>query len=334
VMLKRVSLFILISVSCLAAAGFFYFFTRDDGVSDAEYRDAFRRNYKIFTPPLPDQVSFAGKDVPLEIFYVSEALDRELLVNTYWHNRTVLMFKKAHRWFPVIEPILAKHGIPDDFKYLAVIESGLSNAVSPSGAAGFWQFLKGTAKDYGLEVDKTVDERYHVAKSTEAACKYLNDSYEKFQDWALVAAAYNGGNRRISEELEEQKADSYYELLLSEETSRYVYRIIALKTIFENPTHYGFFLREKDFYPEIPVRSVKVEKDIKSLPDFAASNGISYKTLKYFNPWLRDRKLKVKRGRSYEITLPEAEYRDYSGLKEDIPDDGFVYGDTLKFNDL
>lgn len=333
-MLKRVSLFVLISAIGLAAAGFFYFFTADKGVSDAEYRKAFRRNYKIFTPPVPEQVTFAGVPVPMEIFYVSEALDRELLVNTYWHNQTMLMFKRAHRWFPLIEPILARHGIPEDFKYLAVIESGLSNAVSPSGATGFWQFLKGTAKDYGLEVDKTVDERYHVEKSTEAACEYLKDSYEKFNDWALVAAAYNGGNRRISEELEEQKADSYYELLLSEETSRYVYRIIALKTIFENPTYYGFFLREKDFYPVIPVRSVIVENDIKSLPDFAAANGISYKTLKYFNPWLRDRKLKVKRGRTYKITLPQAGYRDYHSLKEEMHDDGMVYGDTLKFNEL
>jgi hypothetical protein len=333
-MLKRSLLFVVILLLCLSAAGLFYFFTTDKGVSDTKYRDAFRRNYKIFAVQVPAEFDFAGEAVPLSMFYVHESLDRELLVNTYWHNRTVLMFKRAHRWFPVIEPVLAEHGIPDDFKYLTVIESGLVNAVSPSGAVGFWQFLKGTAKDYGLEVDKDVDERYHVQKSTEAACRYFMDSYKKFGDWTLVAAAYNAGNRRIAEALDEQKADSYYDLLLSDETSRYVFRILALKIIFESPTDYGFFLREKDFYPYVPTRKVKVDKDIKDLVAFAKDQGISYRVLKMFNPWLRDTRLKVKRGKTYSISIPEGEYADYEKLLDRLDDDPLVFGDTLNFEEL
>jgi hypothetical protein len=333
-MLKRTLLFVLILVLCLSAAGLFYFFTTDEGISDQQYRDAFRRNYKIFAVEVPTDVDFAGETVPMNMFYVYESLDRELLVNTYWHNKTVLMFKRAHRWFPLIEPILEENGIPDDFKYLAVIESGLMNAVSPSGAVGFWQFLKGTAKDYGLEVTKTVDERYHVEKSTEAACKYFLESYEKFQNWTLVAAAYNAGKRRIKEALEDQQADSYYDLLLNDETSRYVFRIIALKVIFEKPTDYGMFMREKDFYPPVPVRTVNVDKDVKDLVVFAKEHGISYKVLKMFNPWLRDAKLHVKRGKRYTIAIPERAYKDYESLLEQLDDAPVVYGDTLNFEEL
>lgn len=333
-MVKRAVVFVLIALASLSAGILFYFFSLDNGVSDKQYREAFRRNYKIFAPAVPDNIDFAGETVPLNIFYVREALDREILVNTYWHNKTVLLFKRAHRWFPVIEPILKENGIPDDFKYLAVIESDLSNAVSPSGAAGFWQFLKGTAKDFKLEVNKEVDERYHVEKSTEAACRYLNASYEKFGSWALVAAAYNGGNRRISEALQDQKVDSYYDLLLSEETSRYVFRILALKTIMESPTAFGFFLREKDFYPTIPVKNIKVTESISNMADFAAGHNINYRVLKIFNPWLRSTSLKIKKGKSYIISIPDKEYKEYESLLEELKDDTIVFGDTLMFNEL
>lgn len=333
-MLKRIFIFLLISIAGLSAAGLFYFFTQDDGVSDKLYREAFRRNYKIFAVEVPDEIAFAAEPVPLHIFYVREALDRELLVNTYWHNKTVLLYKRAYRWFPVIEPILEEHGIPEDFKYLAVIESGLTNAVSPSGAAGFWQFLKGTAKDYKLEVDKDVDERFHLEKSTAAACRYFRDSYQKFGSWTLVAAAYNGGNRRIREALAEQQAESYYDLLLSEETSRYVFRILALKTIFESPTDYGFFMREKDFYPPIPVKTVSVDNDIKDMVAFAGKHKISYKVLKMFNPWLRATSLKVGKGKSYLVIIPESSYKDYNDLIEDMSEDPIVFRDTLNFDEL
>ncbi len=206
--------------------------------------------------------------------------------------------------------------------------------MSPSGAVGFWQFLKGTARDYDLEVDKDVDERYHVQKSTEAACRYFRDSYKKFGNWTLVAAAYNAGNRRISEAKDEQKSNSYYDLLLSEETSRYVFRILAIKTIFENPTHYGMFLREKDFYPPIPVKTIAVDKDIKDLLAFAKEHDISYKVLKIFNPWLRDKNLKVKGGKTYLISIPGKEYLDYDALTNDLDDDPVIFGDTLNFEEL
>lgn len=333
-MLRRTLIFVLVLAAGLAAAGLFYFFSGDPGISDRQYRDAFRRNYKIFAVSVPGQMDFAGSPVPLNVFHVRESLDRELMVNTYWHNRTILMFKRAHRWFPVIEPILAEYGIPDDFKYLAVIESGLENTVSPSGATGFWQFLEGTAKDHGLEVGKQVDERYHVEKSTAAACRYLRESYARFGDWALVAAAYNAGNRRIREAMAEQQESSYYELLLNEETSRYLYRILATKLLFENPTAYGLFLREKDFYPQIPVRTVTVDSDIPDLVAYAKNQGISYKVLKLFNPWLRDKSLKVRKGRTYLLSIPLEEYRDYEALMNELNDETMVFGDTLEFEEL
>jgi hypothetical protein len=333
-MLKRSLIFVLVMVLGMLTAGLFFFFTGEKEVSDMQYRDAFRRNYKIFAVQVPEKIAFAGEEVPMNVFYVHESLDRELLVNTYWHNKTVLMFKRANRWFPVIEPVLAQNGIPDDFKFLAVIESGLTNAVSPSGATGFWQFLEGTAKDYGLEVNRHVDERYHVEKSTEAACRYFHEAYRRFGSWTLVAAAYNAGKRRISEALEEQKAESYYDLLLNDETSRYVFRILAMKTIMENPTHYGMFLREKDFYPEVPVRTVKVSNDVKDLVAFARDHGISYKVLKMFNPWLRQDRLRVSRGKEYSISIPGSEYRDYRELIEDLDHQPVVFGDTLVFDEL
>ncbi len=178
---------------------------------------------------LPDELYFADLRIPIELFYTSESLERELIVNTYWHSSTLLLLKRANRWFPVIEPILAAHQIPDDFKYLAMIESSLTNARSPAGAVGFWQFLEGTAKDYGLEINKDVDERYHLEIATAAACRYLLKSYERYNDWALVAAAYNAGNRRINSFMEDQMADSYFDLLMAEETERYLFSDFGCK---------------------------------------------------------------------------------------------------------
>lgn len=264
--------------------------------------------YKIVSVPVPDTLFFAGEEMPLDIFYVREALDRELSVNTYWHSSTLLLIKRSYRWFPMFDSILEARGIPIDFKYLAVIESGLSNAVSPSNAVGFWQFLKGTAKEKGLVVDKEVDERYNIEKSTEAACRYFNESYEKFGNWTLVAAAYNAGNNGIKKQLERQKAGSYYDLLLSDETSRYVYRIAAMKLIFENPELYGFYIQDNDIYLPITFREVKVENKIEDFADFARTNGISYKILKYFNPWLRENYLKNRKKRTYYIKIPDAPY--------------------------
>jgi len=264
--------------------------------------------YKIVSVPIPDTLFLAGEEMPLDIFYVKEALDRELSINTYWHSSTLQLIKKSYRWFPLFDSILTANGIPLDFKYLAVIESGLSNTISPSNAVGYWQFLKGTAKDFGLEINKEVDERYNIEKSTDAACKYFLKSYDKFGNWTLVAAAYNAGNKGITNQMERQKANSYYDLLLSDETSRYVYRIAAMKIIFEDPESYGFYIDESDSYLPIVTHNVIVDSKIDNLANFAKDNGISYKILKYFNPWLRQNYLKNRKKKTYYIQIPEAPY--------------------------
>lgn len=267
-----------------------------------------KQYYKIVSVPLPDTLSFAGEQVPLDIFYVHEALDREVTVNTYWHSSTLQAIKKSARWFPMFDSILKAHGIPEDFKYLAVIESGLSNVRSPAGAVGYWQFLKGTAKDYNLVVDKEVDERYNVKKSTVAACEYLNESYEKFGNWTLVAAAYNAGRRGVSKQLDRQKASSFYDLLMSEETSRYIYRILSMKIIFKNPDIFGFYVNSDDVYPIVPTKAIKVDGKIDNLADFAKKHNISYKLLKEFNPWLRQNYLKNRKKKTYYFDIPLPPY--------------------------
>lgn len=263
----------------------------------------------IFPIPIPDSLKFAGEPVPLHYFDVREGLDRELQVNTFWHSQTVILLKKASRYFPVIEPILKKYGIPDDFKYLAVAESGLSQAVSPSKAVGFWQLLEGTAKDYGLEVNAEVDERYNIEKSTEVACKYLLKSYQKYGNWTMAAASYNFGSNGIDKQIDRQENDSYYNMVLGEETGRYVFRILAIKVIFENPQKYGFFLDTRDLYPTLKFQEVKVDSSITSIAQFARSFDTNYKMIKLFNPWLRESFLTNKLHKTYTIKIPEKDFR-------------------------
>jgi len=260
----------------------------------------------ISSLPIPNKLEFCGERVPLEDFDVRERLDREFLVNAYWHSATFLYLKRANRWFPVIEPILKKNNIPDDFKYMAVAESGLINSVSSEGATGFWQLIESVAKQYGLEVNKQVDERYNVERSTQAACNYLSDAYSKFGNWTLVAASYNDGKNGIANQIERQKTKNYYNMYLNEETYRFVARIISLKEIFKNPSNYGFYFSEKDLYPRIETFEVKVNYPIKDLADFAIKNEINYKFLKIFNPWLRDNFLKNKSHKVYTIQIPKS----------------------------
>ncbi len=267
-----------------------------------------KQYYKIVPLNLPDTLSFAGEKVPLDIFYVREALDRELSVNTYWHSSTLQLLKKANRWFPVIDTILKSEGMPSDFRYMPLIESGFTNDISPAGAVGFWQLLKGTAKEYGLEIDKEVDERYHVEKASHAACRYLKKSYGKFGSWALVVASYNAGQKGISKLMEKQKSNNFYDLLVSDETSRYIYRMLAFKLIFENPERYGFYLSKEEEYRVIPVHYIVVDHRVKSWADFAHKQHISYKLLKYFNPWLRQNYLKNRRKKTYQIAIPNTPY--------------------------
>jgi hypothetical protein len=254
---------------------------------------------------IPDAISFAGEKVPLEQFDVRESLDRELLSNAYFHSQTIRYLKLAPRFFPVIEPILKERGIPDDFKYLAVAESGFNpRAVSSAGAVGFWQFLKGTGEQYGLEISNEIDERYHIEKSTVAACKYLRDAYNKYGNWTLAAASYNGGMARVQSQQTRQKMTGYYDLLFVEETQRYVFRIAALKLIMENPEEYNFSVGEEDKYSIIKTRDAEITGPVKNFADFAIEQGTSYKLLKDFNPWLRDDKLTNAAGKKYILKIP------------------------------
>lgn len=277
-----------------------------------------------------DNVYFAEEKVPLEMFNIRERYERELLSNTYFHSNTMVLLKRSKRWFPVIEPILKEYGIPEDFKYLCVIESYLSNVVSPAGAAGFWQFMKGTAEEYGLEINKDVDMRYNVELETEAACKYFLKAYERFGSWTLVAAAYNAGSTRISKFMKEQKASSYYDLLMAEETERYVFRILAIKTIFENPEKYGIYVSDNLSYEPYRYNIVKVDESIKSWADFAKEHDITYKLLKVFNPWLRSNSLNVKNGKVYEVKIPKKPFNITHGhIMNLIGDEQFFDNDSL-----
>lgn len=256
----------------------------------------------------PDTIDFAGENTPLQIMDVYERFDRELIVNENLHSATNLIIKRANRVFPIIEPILKKNGIPDDFKYLAVIESNLTNTVSPSGARGVWQFMPATAKEYGMEVNETVDERYHLEKATEAACKYFIDAKAKLGSWTLAAAAYNCGVSGLLKQMDAQKESDYYDLLLNEETSRYVFRILALKEIMNNQILYGFNLKNNELYEFVPTKKLEIDTSITDLASFAKLQGINYKILKLHNPWLRDKKLENTTKKTYYIEIPLTGY--------------------------
>ena len=289
---------------------------------DIPYRSYFTEHYKIFSLELPESLSFSGEPVPMKDLDVREKLDRELHVNTYWQSHSILLHKRAHRWFPVIRPILEEEGVPEDMKYVPLVESGFKNVSSPAGAKGFWQFMEGTARDYGLEVDGNVDERYNVRKSTRAACDYLKKAYQKYGSWTMAAASYNVGMRALNERMVQQKADSYYELMLNTETARYVYRILALKEIHKDPERYGFHFREQDLYEPYKTRKVKIDSSIGDLATFAMDHGTGYKEVKILNPWLREDHLDNSSGKSYRIRLPKAStgqlmHKDTGGHRND-----------------
>lgn len=262
-------------------------------------------NYKIESYPIPQNAFFAGEKVPIHRFDIRERYDRELLSNTYFHSNTILLIKRSNRYFPIIEPILKKNNIPEDFKYLALIESGFQpRVVSPAGAAGIWQFLRSTGKEYGLEVNSYVDERYHVEKATEAACKFLQSGYDKFGSWTLAAASYNIGKSRIAKELNRQGSETYYNLLLPEETSRYVFRALALKKIMEKPFDYGFIIYKEDLYPPLQYEEISITTAIDDVISFAKEHNTTYYMLKEFNPWMRDTYITNNSGKEYVIKIP------------------------------
>lgn len=271
-----------------------------NGGGDAKVSPA----YRITAIDIPENLIFAGEAVPQDDPEVLERIDREFLVNTYWQSNALLLMKRAHKYFPVMEPILAKNGIPDDFKYLAVAESGLQNVVSPAGAAGFWQIMKATGREYGLEVNENVDERYHLEKATEAACQYLNRYKAKYGSWTLAAAAYNTGTGSIDKYRNIQKVEGYYDLLLGEETGRYVFRILAIKEILSNPEKYGFIVGQDDLYNNVPTFQVEVATPVADFAEFAKQYEVNYKILKRHNPWLREPHLNNASGKKYQIAIP------------------------------
>ena len=297
----------LVSIMAILAVLFIRAADEKQGVDVKEKNN----RYVVTSVPIPETLDFAGERTPLENFDVVEALDRELLVNSYWQSHTMLLIKRAHRFFPVIEKILAEHGIPEDFKYLPVAESDLMNLTSPARAVGYWQFLKATAQEHGLEVNSEVDERYHLEKATEAACKFLRRSYELYGNWTMAAASYNVGRTGLNRQIERQNSRYYYDILLNEETGRYVYRLLALKLIMSDPDKYGFKIDENELYPPIPVYHVTVDSGVEDFAEFASRYSINYKVLKIFNPWLRDKKLTNARGKEYQISIPRKGYREF-----------------------
>lgn len=272
--------------------------------------------YCVSPPIVPKEASFAGKDVDLDRYDLRERMDREMMAFTYMHSTTMLLVKRANRFFPVVEPILKENNIPDDFKYLMVIESNLNTlARSSAGAAGLWQFMQATGREKGLEVNNNIDERFHVEKATRAACKYLKESYNRYGDWLTVAAAYNAGNGRISGELTKQLVTRAVDLWLVEETSRYMFRIMAAKMILEEPQEYGFLIKKEQLYPQLPYKEVKVTKSIEDLAKFAKENGVTYAQLKDANPWLRGTSLENKSGRTYILKILEQDGMKYNPKK-------------------
>lgn len=300
---------ILAAVGLICLSGLFIFAVQNAPSNEAvSPTSKLINDYNVYAITVPDALDFAGETMPLNDPDIYERIDKELLVNTYWQSNGLLMFKRAKKFFPIIEPILKKNGVPDDFKYLAVIESGLTNAVSPAGARGVWQIMPATGRENGLEVNDNVDERYHLEKATEVACQYLLKSKESLGSWTLAAAAYNAGNAGVSKRLKEQDVNEYYDLLLGEETGRYLFRIVALKEILSHPKQYGFNFTDQHLYSDIPTYKVEVDSAVTDFTKFAKHFGINYKILKIHNPWLRDRYLNNKSRKQYLIEIPKDGY--------------------------
>lgn len=289
---------------CLTAVGFAINQGFEDSAKPIQGELAFdtihfNRSYK-----LPDNVTFAGEKMPLENFDTRESLEREILISAYRHSSTIMIIKRANRYLPVIENILRKNNIPDDFKYLAAAESEYSNMVSPVGATGFWQIMAETGKEEGMEINNVVDERYDIEKSTQFACDYFLKSYQKYANWTLAAASYNGGRAALDEQIRIQKENNYYDLLLSEETARYIFRAVAYKLVINDPENYGLNIEENDLYPQLDYYEVKVDTSVSDFSLFAKKFGTNYKMLKFLNPWLRKPFLTPKPNKQYSIKIP------------------------------
>jgi membrane-bound lytic murein transglycosylase D len=309
--------FVFFSLTALLLAGLFVYgrFTDRD-----KHTREFADRYRVYAVTVPTHLNFCGEPVPTSEFEVFERFDRELTINTYFQSSTILNIKRGSRYFPIIEPVLKRNGIPDDFKYLCMVESGLSNVISPSNAVGFWQFIEETGKRYGLQINEEVDERYDIVKSTEAACAYFKEAHNQFKSWTLAAASYNMGINGIKGALNKQDVDNFYDLYLNTETSRYIMRLLALKEIYEHPKSYGYYVPQFMRYPPVPVYSEQITGAVSDLVKFAKSHNVTYKIFKTLNPWLRKNDLKNKEGQAYMVYFPQpgAEHlvSDYYGYDE------------------
>jgi hypothetical protein len=301
-------------------------FIKADVSEDQKAKSGFQSNYQIYSIPTPEFCTFAGQKISLRDPDAQERFDREMLTNVYWQSQTILFIKRANRFFPSIERILRQQGIPLDFKYLAIAESGLQQVVSPAGAAGYWQFLDKTGKRYGLEITEEVDERYNIEKSTLAACKYFKEAYAQFGDWALVAASYNMGIEGVKRQVRSQSIKKYEDLYLNTETSRYLFRILSIKEILEHPETYGFHVPFNHLYSEPATVIVKADISISNLTEFANENYCNYKLLKWYNPWMRKPFLNIAPGKMYEIKLP-ADRIQNSPLASKVKDGILQLGD-------
>lgn len=304
--MRKLFLNTFLGISLVSLAWFTYSIFGSSSMVNSE-ADKAAVSRTLFTPPeTPRSLTLFGERMPLEYPDVYESFDREIFTNCYYHSSTIRMLKLAPRFVPLMKRILQREGIPTDFIYLAMAESALNpSAISPAGAVGIWQFLPRTGPEYGLEVNREVDERYHVEKATEAACRYFRKSYERFGSWTLVAAAFNAGNAGMSKQMERQKQSDYYDLLLNQETARYVFRIAALKVIMEDPVKFGFYIPKERQYAAWQTREVEVSTAISSFPDWCAEHHTNYKVLKILNPWLRQDNLENKTAKTYVIKLPK-----------------------------
>lgn len=275
-------------------------------------------NQNVLGLNIPSNLEFCGERIPSNSLAIKEDLEKEFFNNNYWKSNSATLFSKAQKWFPYIEPILKQQSVPDDFKYVAVIESHLSNIVSSAGASGFWQLMPASARNYGLEVNEFVDERLDVEKATLAACKHIKEAYAIFKNWTLAAAAYNLGIGGIQTALKKQKSGNYYDLLLNSETGSFVYRILAYKTLFSNPGHFGIKKKKLNYFSKIPLKIIKVDSSIANIGFLAKYLGCNKAVIKIYNPWLLGESLQNPENKTYEFKIPKNLKKDYSSYIQDL----------------
>jgi hypothetical protein len=275
-------------------------------------------NKNVLGLNIPSNLEFCGEKIPSNSLAIKDDLEKEFFNNNYWKSNSAVLFEKAKKWFPYIEPILKQQGVPDDFKYVAVIESHLSNIVSSAGASGFWQLMPSSAQNYGLEVNEYVDERLDIEKSTVAACKHFKEAYAVFKNWTLSAAAYNLGIGGIQASLKKQNSNNYYDLLLNSETGSFVYRILAYKTLFSNPAHFGIKKKKLNYFSKIPLKTFKVDSTITNISYLAKNLGCSKAILKLYNPWFLGEILPNPENKIYLFKIPKNPKNDYSSYIRDL----------------